>query len=34
MYNAGVKDDSRLYLISFVNFEACLCVCIENVPYK
>ena len=33
-YNAGVKDDPRLYLISFVNFEAHLRVCIENVLYK
>ena len=35
-YNGGVKDDPRLYLpvISFVNFEAHLGVCIENVLYK
>ena len=30
-HNGGVKDDTRLYLISFVNFEAHLHVCIENV---
>ena len=33
-YNVGVKDNSRLDVISFVNFEAHLHVCFENVLYK